>query len=220
MRKGKYQKQKTISGYVVMGVALVLFWLVIITTYMSAGLFAKYSTQNDGGDCARVMKFGTLTVSENDVPDSTGQEYIFTPGVPLEKKITVSFSGSEAAVFVFVELDAVGWTQKDTYDFVRMGSSGPVMSWSVDETAWAYLKSNDTKHIYYAVLKPNIPMDQVPVIKDNEITVTSILRADYTALTGAKLEINVTGYVVQANGFFISENMTENAGAAWDSLNP
>lgn len=228
MSKGKYQSKREPVVNVAMTAALIMFWLVIITTYMSAGLFAKYSTGDTAGDSARVIKFHELTVEENDVENSTGGKFIFIPGVPLEKDITVKFGGSEAVSVVFVTLDVIGWdanadAKGNIYDFAMnykaKGAESPkeIMSWSVDE-AWTYLTSETltpkgNRYVYYMVVNPNTFVEQ-KVIKDSQIAVSDQgYRVDYAGMTKDKvdLQLNATAYVVQANGF-------KTVGDAWTSL--
>lgn len=200
--------------------AFVLFWLVMVTTYLSVGLYAKYSTGGKGKDDARVISFKQLVVAENGEDNATGQEYIFAPGVNLDKDITVSFGGSESDTFVFVELDTTGWTQDAAkYAFALTRGDATIMSWEVDGE-WSYLSSADNKHVYYMVLDANETLVEQKVIKDGVITVPVATQANYNALAGINLNINATAQVVQANGFYNSNDMATNAAAAWASLNP
>ena len=211
MRKGKYERRYTPVFNFAMCMALVLFWLVMITTHVSVELFAKYTTTGSGDDSARVLTFKELKVSENDVEGATGKTFIFIPGVDLEKKINVSFAGSEADVFVFVALDTPGWTQSENYQFsLKDGNNNVLMSWAVEES-WTYLSSNGNQHVYYSTLDANNAFSH-DVIKDGKIVVNVATRAAYNALRGSELNLNATAYVVQAGGF-------ENATAAWNSLN-
>ena len=221
MSRGKYQKPKAPAMNFAILMAFVLFWLVMVTTYLSVGLYAKYSTGGKGKDDARVISFNQLVVAENNVNNATGQEYIFAPGVNLDKDITVSFGGSESDTFVFVELDTPGWTQDDENDYAFSLKQGTatIMSWEVDG-AWSYLASADNKHVYYMVLDANKTLVAQKVIKDGVITVPVATQANYNALAGINLNINATAQVVQANGFYNSDNMATNAAAAWASLNP
>ena len=231
MAKGKYQTKKAPMYNFAMRAAVVLFLLVIITTYLSAGLFAKYSTKDDGGDRARVIQFNQLVVAENGVDGSNGSEFIFMPGVNLDKNITVSFGGSEAATFVLVALDVRSWQTNDHYNFVLEQGGHTVMSWSVNPT-WKYIAEQavqfqgpgDTvqtgmRYVYYVQLDPNEPMSAQQVITDGTIIVSDeAVRADYKALAGVSLNLNVTAYAVQANGFYNDADMDKNAIEAWTSL--
>lgn len=226
MRRGKFETPVPALNFM-MTLAVVLFWLVMITTYMSAGLYAKYSTGNTGGDKAQVITFGELIVRENEIEGSTGEEYIFMPGVDLKKDITISFGGSEADTFVFAELDTPGWERSGTHGFSLQHSGKTIMSWSVGDR-WTYLTSQENQHIYYLQLEANEPLYGIEVIKEGRISVSeSGTRADYKALkdrladtsNNYELKIDVTAHIVQANGFYLSEDMEANAAAAWNSLN-
>ena len=216
MRKGRYERRPPTVFNLAICMAIVLFWLVLITTHVSVDLFARYVTEGTGNDGARVLTFGQLTVAENDVEGALGQEFIFIPGVPIAKDITVSFGGSEADVFVFAEVEAIGWTRGGTHSYT-LGTN--IMSWAVD-TKWTYLQSDGNTHVYYIPLDANRTLQDQHVIANNgTITVNTSTRATYEDLQGEVIQINVTAHVVQAGGFYNSENMNTNAAAAWASLN-
>lgn len=230
MRRKEHQKRRASGGNKAIWLAIVLFWLVVLTTYLSAGLFAKYVTRDDGGDEARVITFGKLEVAENDVVGATGQEYIFIPGVNLTKKVTVSFGGSEADTFVFISLEAKGWESADGRNFVLKDKEGKVLlSWSVVDK-WTPLmqeeireggKVTGTRYVYYMLLDSNETLAAQHVLTGDKITVSQATRATYEALSGMKLDLNITATAVQANGFYTAENDTElkAATAAWNSVN-
>ena len=232
MANGKHLKKRKIVVNAAFRAALVLFWLVIISTYLSSGLFAKYSTGDNGSDQARTIKFDELTVTETlegkDAPN--GGTVVFTPGVNLKKDISVSFGGSEADTFVFIAVDVRGWNCSNNYDFSLSG----IMSWSVVSPDWKFLSSeaihfdaaedesaDGTRYVYYIQLEPNESLSQ-EVIKDGEIIVYAPDQTQkaYDALTGVGIDLNVTAYAVQANGFYDAEHTTEVAAAAsaWSSL--
>lgn len=234
MANGKHLKKRKTVVNAAFRAALVLFWLVIISTYLSTGLFAKYSTGDNGSDQARTIKFDELTVTEtiNGEESPNGGTLVFTPGVNLEKDISVSFGGSEADTFVFIAVDVRGWNCSDNknYDFSRSG----IMSWSV-VSDWKFLSSeaihfaaaedepaDGMRYVYYIPLEPNASLEKQEVIEDGEIIVSAPTQTQkaYDALAGVKLDLNVTAYAVQANGFYDAEHTTEAAAAksAWSSL--
>ena len=226
MRKGKYEQHREPVVNVAMCLAIVLFWLVIITTYMSSGLFAKYSTMGKGGDSARVIQFGKLTVTEtlDTGVTATGGNLIFVPGTTMKKDITVAFEGSEADTVVFVALEAKGWSftapnATDPASFALKQEGNTLMSWKV-ENGWNYLASDGVRHVFYIFLDSNTPLENKPVIKDGQITVNVATYDAYDALAGADLNLDVTGYAVQANGFYAPDRDTaeEVATAAWNSV--
>ena len=105
------------------------------------------------------------------------------------------------------------------------------MSWSVNPT-WKYIAEQavqfqgpgDTvqtgmRYVYYVQLDPNEPMSAQQVITDGTIIVSDeAVRVDYKALAGVSLNLNVTAYAVQANGFYNDADMDKNAIEAWTSL--
>ena len=226
MRKGKYEKHREPVLNAAMCLAVVLFCLVIITTYMSSGLFAKYSTMGMGGDSARVIQFGELTVTETlDIGVTpTGGNLIFVPGTTMKKEITVDFEGSEADTVVFVELEAKGWNftapnAPDPASFALKQGENTLMSWEV-ESGWNYLASDGERHVFYIFLDSNTPLKNKPVIKDGKITVNVATYDAYDALAGVDLNLDVTAYAVQANGFYAPDRDTavDVATAAWNSV--
>ena len=226
MRKGKYEKRREPVLNAAMCLAVVLFWLVIITTYMSSGLFAKYSTMGMGGDSARVIQFGELTVTETlDIGVTpTGGDLIFVPGTTMKKEITVDFEGSEADTVVFVELEAKGWNftapnAPDPASFALKQGENTLMSWEV-ESSWNYLASDGERHVFYIFLDSNTLLENKPVIKDGMITVNVATYDAYDALAGADLNLDITAYAVQANGFYAPDRDTavDVATAAWNSV--
>ena len=169
-----------------MRMAGILFCLTLISFYLISGMYAKYQASTYSGDSARVITFGDITLKESGGFED-GQE-IFIPGVPLTKKAVVSFTGSEAATFVFVEI-----TLKDDWTYTNGTfsdkSSGGAVSWTVAD-GWTYLPGNGTTHVIYRELEPK------------------------TALTDAQmtnLSIQFRAVVVQSGGF-------KDAGAAWSSV--
>lgn len=227
MRKGKYEKHRESVSNAAMCLAVVLFWLVIITTYMSSGLFAKYSTMGMGGDSARVIQFGELTVTEtlDTVVTPTGGNLIFVPGTTMKKDITVDFEGSEADTVVFVALEAKGWSftapnATDPASFALKQGENTLMSWKM-ENGWNYLASDeDERHVFYIFRDSNTPLENKPVIKDGKITVNVATYDAYDALAGADLNLDITAYAVQANGFYAPDRDTAEkvATAAWNSV--
>ena len=102
-----------------MTIAMVLFYLTLISIYLTSGLYAKYTTQDNAGDGARVIKFGGLTLEEtcgfmkND--KFVEGDLTIIPGVNLVKDVEVSFTGSEADTYIFVEAEMKGWITDDQH---------------------------------------------------------------------------------------------------------
>lgn len=143
MRKGrKDQGQFHRRPNIALRLAAILLMLVCLSVWMMNGLFAKYRTSDEGGDNARVMKFGQLFLIES------GQfnlgKGMLIPGVSLEKDVWINFTGSEAATYVFVEAELSGhWTRTTTTsnntETTTFKALGDKISWSV-VNGWKYLE--------------------------------------------------------------------------------
>lgn len=189
--------------------ACVLLCLTMISIHLMSGLYAKYTTSAQGGDFARVIKFGDLTLTE------TGSFYqenklMIIPGVDLQKKVEVDFKGSESATYIFIDITPTNWVTTDYKNFSMVVNGKTVMSWSIAD-GWTFLKPEGGKYIYYRELEPNSKLDSVDVIaEDGKITVSDqITNDDIKLMTGISLKLRAT--VVQAGGF-------ESVEDAWNSI--
>lgn len=232
MRRGKYEKVNPPVAPVLnvaMCLALVLFSLVAVTVYLAQGLYARYITQDTGSDSARVIKFGQLILSENGVSNATGENFTCIPGVNIPKDITVSFTASEADVFVFVQVDSTDWETTDyvTYSKSLESSTAPLVSWSVNaktasnDKLWkhfhTYTEGDRTYQVYYTVLQTNTALTDSPFIENGTVTVRPATRAEYAAIAGQEFTIQVTAYAVQANGFTANTEV-QAASDAWSAV--
>lgn len=224
MRKGKYLNKKQFFVNIPLLAASVLFWLVVITTYLASNLYAKYTTSGTATDSARIMAFGKLTVTDCNTPASEGGQYVFVPGVPLKKQITIAFTGSNADCFVFVKAETTGWVPNETHT-VFTGERNR-LTWSVSDN-WTYLCSEENYHVYYRPLSANTPLEATDFIKDGEVYVYSpiengspIADSDTRNLYASdplQLNIHVTAYAVQANGFSANGEAAK-AAEAWSAV--
>ena len=133
-----------------------------------------------------------------------------SPGVDLTKKATVSFSGSESATYVFVEITPSKWSTTDNKTFSLMSNGKTAMQWNVAE-GWLFLKSDNGTYIYYRELTPNTELIATDIIAENgKITVSyQITKSEIQGMTGISIKLRAT--VVQSGGF-------ENPEAAWNSV--
>ena len=209
--KGKYlaKHRKTAKVNIPMCIASFLFCLTLISIHLTSGLYAKYISSASGNDSARVIKFGELTITE------TGDFYednklMIIPGVDLIKKATVSFSGSESATYVFVEIMPTGWSATDDVTFALLSNGKTAMQWSIAD-GWVFLKSDNGTYIYYRELAPNLELVTADIIARNgKITVSDqITKSEIKAMTDVSIKLRAT--VVQSGGF-------ENPEAAWNSV--
>lgn len=193
------RNKKSIRGELMMLLAGLCLCLVIISTHFTSGLYARYSTGASGSDGARVIRFSQLTVTETGSFTESGsgnKQFVFTPGVPLEKNIQISFGGSEAATIVFVAIEAKDWQVTDNRNFKDAQGQ---LSWSV-ASGWTFLEKDGDLYVYYKELEPNTTLENDAFIKDGKIQVgsngTVAMYASYP-----ETMFSVKGYVVQANGF-------------------
>ena len=192
-----------------MCLAAILLCLTLISIHLTSGLYAKYIRSASGNDSARVIKFGELTLTEEG-DFYEGNKLMIIPGVDLTKKATVSFSGSESATYVFVEITPSKWSTTDNKTFSLMSNGKTAMQWNVAE-GWLFLKSDNGTYIYYRELTPNTELIATDIIAENgKIAVSNqITKSEIQVMTGISIKLRAT--VVQSGGF-------ENPEAAWNSV--
>ena len=192
-----------------MCLAAILLCLTLISIHLASGLYAKYISSASGNDSARVIKFGELTLTEEG-DFYEGNKLMIIPGVALTKKATVSFSGSESATYVFVEITPSKWSTTDNKTFSLMSNGKTAMQWNVAE-GWLFLKSDNGTYIYYRELTPNTELIATDIIAENgKIAVSNqITKSEIQVMTGISIKLRAT--VVQSGGF-------ENPEAAWNSV--
>ena len=192
-----------------MCLAAILLCLTLISIHLTSGLYAKYISSASGNDSARVIKFGELTLTEEG-DFYEGNKLMIIPGVALTKKATVSFSGSESATYVFVEITPSKWSTTDNKTFSVMSNGKTAMQWNVAE-GWLFLKSDNGTYIYYRELTPNTELIATDIIAENgKIAVSNqITKSEIQVMTGISIKLRAT--VVQSGGF-------ENPEAAWNSV--
>lgn len=196
-------------------IALVLVCLVAFSIWMMGGLYAKYLVGDNASDAARVIKFNELTITE-----TTGNSYKLIPGVNIRKDPVLNFGGSEAACFVFLKVDATGWTTSDGINYV---SDNGRVSWSFASTGWShFVHSVSGKTIYYRITEANTSLSDISLISGDTVTVSeNLLNSELRAMETAypdNLGISFSAYAVQANGFTGFTTEAEAAEAAFDSV--
>lgn len=200
---------KTAKVNIPMCIASLLFCLTLLSIHLTSGLYAKYISSASGGDSARVIKFGELTLTEtgNFYEDS---KLMIIPGVDLQKKAVVNFKGSESATYVFVEITPTGWSTTNNMTFSLLSNGKTAIQWRVAD-GWVFLKSDNGTYIYYRELTPNSELVEADIIAENgKITVSDqITKSEIEVMTGVSIKFRAT--VVQSGGF-------ENPEAAWSSV--
>ena len=154
------------------------------------------------------------------------------PGVNLVKDVDVSFTGSEADTYIFVEAEMKGWVTTNHVNFFVMSEEvkndkGEVtrdsiklmsITLNVNNSSWEYLTSEGNTHVYYKLLESNDQLEKADfVANDGKVEVSEFmtrkdaekLRIDAAAENG--IEMNITAYAAQASGF-------DGALEAWQSI--
>lgn len=220
----KQRKKTGIKVNIPIMLAAILFCLTLVSTYFSSGVVARYSTDTSGADTARVIRFGKIKL---DVID-TKTQYI-APGVALTWNAKVTFPGSEASTYVFLEVTPSGSCTVSenglTYAFSETIEETNIDTgavWTVDSDGadgWKLLKKQGNSYVYYLTLAPNEPLNAKPLFESDAATVSSdpakLLPENISKLTAITTTFRAS--VIQSNGF-IANDPNAAVNAAWDSL--
>lgn len=160
-----------------------LLYLAVATFALTGVTFSRYVASAHSQDEGRVITFGDLTVTDS------GSVQV-QPGVAAQKDLTVHFDGSEAAVYVFAEVQD-GWTRGA--DGIYHDAAG-LMTWRVAD-GWTHLQDN----VYYRELAPNTVLD-AGLIDGGTVDVSEdMTRTELEELSKA-LSIRVRAAAVQREG--------------------
>ena len=172
-----------------------LLYLAVATFALTGVTFSRYVASAHSQDEARVITFGDLTVTDS------GSVQV-QPGVPAKKDLTVRFDGSEAALYVFAEVQG-GWTLDADNRTYTYGAGS--LSWRVAD-GWTHLQDN----VYYRELAPNTALD-AGLIDGGTVDVSEdMTRTELQAAAGT-LHIRVQAAAVQREG-------GDTAQIAWERL--
>ena len=153
-----------------------LLYLAVATFALTGVTFSRYVASAHSQDGGRVITFGDLTVH---------------------------FDGSEAAVYVFAEVQG-GWTLGADNRTYTYGADS--LSWRVAD-GWTHLQDN----VYYRELAPNTALD-AGLIDDGAVNVSeNMTRTELEELSKA-LSIRVRAAAVQREG-------GDTAETAWARVN-
>lgn len=172
-----------------------LLYLAVATFALTGVTFSRYVASAHSQDEGRVITFGDLTVTDS------GSVQV-QPGVAAQKDLTVHFDGSEAAVYVFAEVQG-GWTLGTDNRTYTYGAGS--LSWRVAD-GWTHLQDN----VYYRELAPNTALD-AGLIAGGAVNVSeNMTRTELEALP-TTLHIGVQASAVQREG-------GDTAQIAWERL--
>lgn len=205
--------KKSRSGVSVpMWIACILLLLVLLTVYLSKDIYARYGSGDRSGMHARVVGFGSLTLTEEG-DFAPGRPAMILPGANLTKRATVDFEGGEVSSIVFVELAlSAQWSTTDQRTFVAKSGEKTLLSFAVASN-WQYLtKTSGGTYVFYQLLDANEELHAEILANEGQITVsTSILKTEMDALADAFINLRATA--VQSNGFAsVNEAWTSVAG--------
>ena len=172
-----------------------LLYLAVATFALTGVTFSRYVASAHSQDEGRVITFGDLTVTDS------GSVQV-QPGVPAQKDLTVHFDGSEAAVYVFAEVQG-GWTLGA--DGIYHDAAG-LMTWRVAD-GWTYLRDN----VYYRELAPNTALD-AGLIAGGTVDVSEDMTRTELEKLSKVLHIRVQAAAVQREG-------GDTAETAWARVN-
>ena len=172
-----------------------LLYLAVATFALTSVTFSRYVASAHSQDEGRVITFGDLTVTDSGVTQ-------VQPGVAAQKDLTVHFDGSEAAVYVFAEVQD-GWTQGA--DGIYHDAAG-LMTWRVAD-GWTHLRDN----VYYRELAPNTVLDAGLIAGGTVDVSENMTRTELEELSKA-LSIRVKAAAVQREG-------GDTAETAWARVN-
>lgn len=171
-----------------------LLYLAVVTFALTGVTFSRYVVSAHSQDEGRVITFGDLTVTDSGVTQ-------VQPGVAAQKDLTVHFDGSEAAVYVFAEVQG-GWTRGA--DGIYHDATG-LMTWRVAD-GWTHLRDN----VYYRELAPNTALD-AGLIDGGTVDVSENMTRTQMQAAAGKLHIRVKAAAVQREG-------GDTAQIAWERL--
>ena len=204
------KKNSTKKPNIALCAGFILLCLTLFSMHFTSGLYARYISRDSAEDSARVIKFGELTLKETGdfVKDGTPVKAVIIPGSDLTKKVTVSFTGSESATYVFVKVTLNKWYYSDGDSCYYIGTS--LLKWTPNtgENKWTKLPDKD---VYYVELKPNEVLSELDFIADDGLieVSSSIEKSAFVSLDGMLIQLQA--FAVQSNGF-------ESVEKAWESI--
>ncbi|MBR4289257.1 MAG: hypothetical protein IKT52_01285 [Oscillospiraceae bacterium] len=194
-----YAKKKNVSMKVVVLLLAVVLLIGCVAGGTLAYLMAKSSTVTNTFVAGEI---GTLSLAE-----TTGDSYIVTPGVDITKDPVVTFSGNNVAAYIFVKVEARGWTEsKGTFSI----GDNQEMKWTVADS---WTKLENVPGVYYREVVVDTDTantaetEKYGIINGNTITVSSQITKDN--ISNYTMGLTFTAYAIQKDGF-------NSAADAWD----
>lgn len=160
--------------------------LTLISTGLTCGMYARYTTGGTGSDHARVAKFGQLSLTM----EQTQQKGKLLPGqtadVVLDPKVTMTKSEVAVVVYVYVTLPKDSdWEYNQQK---RSFTCGPIL-WTVAD-GWEYLEEQDKTYTFYRILPVGDSLEDVSVVQDGIMHVPTDYD-NYYGMTNAEINLNI-----------------------------
>ena len=193
--------------------ATVLLCLTLISTYLTAGIYARYAATGQSFDFAKTISFGALDIIETG--DFTENNMLLIPGVNINKKATVNFEGSNSAAYVFLEISVLPsgrWNIYDNQIFTLKLADKEILNWKIRDK-WMYLTEiNDGRYIFYQQVEANTFFNE-DIIEQNIVTINDFITNNEMKTLNIIGDINIKfrATAVQSIGF-------DSPAAAWDSI--
>lgn len=215
-----YAKKKSVS---MKAVALLLVVMLLIGCTIGGTIAYLMTNTTPVVNTFVAGDIGELTLSETDTDETTDGEqhnYLVIPGVDIKKDPKVSFSGHNVDAYVFLKVEAAGWldsTEHTNFGMYYPDSQG-ALNWNIAD-GWDYVKEDNGAYIYCRKVLATEELNNVSVIKDDTITVTSKVTKEN--LTNTLPNLTFTAYAIQASGYDAGlVNDYDLYNAAWAALNP
>lgn len=214
-----YAKKKSVS---MKAVALLLVVILLIGCTIGGTIAYLMTNTTPVVNTFVAGEIGELTLTEDKGQNTTGITNIkVIPGVDITKDPKVSFSGHNVDAYVFLKVEADGWNVNSDADYFSqyfLDSEG-YLEWYLAE-GWEYYGEVERAQIYCRKVSANEKLDNVSVIKDDKITVSSkITKEDLKDYTLP--DLTFTAYAIQASGYDAAlKEEYELRNAAWAALNP
>lgn len=196
-------KQQLKFHEIMIRVILMTFVLLLLSLYFSSGTLAKYKSISSVNENARVAKFGELTFLEYKSDGTTlilGNEaqletVLVSAGTSVDKKLELSFSGSEVSVYLFFVVETSGWDISDSKDLVIKGLSNDTMVIWKPNDKWNYLKQEDidndkVRYVYYTVVDKNVNFTD-SIMESLEVNSIGLVDANMLRSPGYSLSFKV-----------------------------
>ena len=192
-----------------------LTYLVIMSMVFTGVAFSKYVISSSVDDHARVVHYGELSFSNNK------KNAMIIPGVNIEEKSKISFTGSETANYIFLKVSTGNqWMNVATNPYAFKTTQDDYLNWSVDRSLWTILKTDATESIYYTVVQPNTNLKDYNVVKNNLIYVSKQLtHSQIKKYDPSQMNIQFTAIAMQYNGEQSQMTDHQHALKSWNSIN-